>query len=205
MMTIIIAILCWQSSCPGWCCLFWQIFYMGPIQEKERLKREQAAEFAASKKGQGCADSKPAQRLAALRYWCCQGRGGRRSSRASNSGGWRRAGRSRRRCARSGWIVNTVLASSPRYPIDTPSISGSISLKGGRIDDIVLRKYRVKVDKDADEVVFFSPSGSEHPLYAEHGWSAAPGSKVKLPNAQTVWKATRGRHFEAWQSGHSEL
>src|SRR5450755_403973 len=34
-----------------------------------------------------------------------------------------------------------ALAMSPRVPIDTPSLEGSIALKGGRIDDLVLKKY----------------------------------------------------------------
>ena len=35
-----------------------------------------------------------------------------------------------------------ALADSPRLKIDTPSLRGSIALKGGRIDDLVLVKYR---------------------------------------------------------------
>src|SRR5262245_47640738 len=35
-----------------------------------------------------------------------------------------------------------ALADSPRVKIDTPSLRGSIALKGGRIDDLVLAKYR---------------------------------------------------------------
>jgi len=167
--------------------LVWQVFYMGPIQEKERLKREQAAEFATAKKGQAT----PAAPGATVGAPSAGGAGNLAAGSApvpaaQGTGGVPvvPGGVAPARADRA-----TVIASSPRYLIDTPSISGSISLKGGRIDDIVLRKYRVKVDKDADKVVFFSPSGSKDPLYAEHGWSAAPGSKVKLPNAQTLWKA----------------
>src|SRR5262245_61454100 len=35
----------------------------------------------------------------------------------------------------------TVIAASPRVKIDTPSVSGSISLTGARIDDVALVKY----------------------------------------------------------------
>src|SRR5262245_24747490 len=35
---------------------------------------------------------------------------------------------------------------SPRVGIESPSYKGSISLKGGRIDDLVLAKYREQVD-----------------------------------------------------------
>src|SRR5262245_42874106 len=39
-----------------------------------------------------------------------------------------------------------ALDASPRVGIQTPSLIGSISLKGGRIDDLVLAKYRETVD-----------------------------------------------------------
>src|SRR5688500_13155792 len=38
-----------------------------------------------------------------------------------------------------------ALARSPRVPIDTGRIHGSISLKGGRIDDVTLANYHVTV------------------------------------------------------------
>ena len=39
-----------------------------------------------------------------------------------------------------------AIASSPRVPIDTPSVKGSISLKGGRIDDVSLAQFHETVD-----------------------------------------------------------
>src|SRR5690242_13920803 len=39
-----------------------------------------------------------------------------------------------------------ALAASPRVAIDTPSLKGSIALKGGRIDDLALVKYHETVD-----------------------------------------------------------
>jgi YidC/Oxa1 family membrane protein insertase len=82
----------------------------------------------------------------------------------------------------------TALAASPRVRIDTPSVSGSIALKGARIDDLALIKYRETVDPTSPAVVLLAPSGSPHPFYAEFGWSAATGTTVKLPNSDTVWQ-----------------
>src|SRR6185437_1997977 len=81
-----------------------------------------------------------------------------------------------------------ALAASPRVPIDTPSIRGSINLKGARIDDISLVKFRETVDPKSPPVVLLSPSGSPDPFYAEFGWTGAAGSTLKLPNADTLWK-----------------
>ncbi len=53
----------------------------------------------------------------------------------------------------------TVIAASPRVKIDTPSVSGSISLIGARIDDVALVKYRETVDPKSPAIELFSPSG----------------------------------------------
>src|ERR1700730_13968256 len=39
-----------------------------------------------------------------------------------------------------------ALAASPRIRIDTPRVSGSLALLGGRIDDLALVQYRVNRD-----------------------------------------------------------
>jgi YidC/Oxa1 family membrane protein insertase len=81
-----------------------------------------------------------------------------------------------------------VIASSPRIGVETPSLQGSIALKGGRIDDLSLVKYRETVDPKSPAVDLLSPSGSPTPFYAELGWVAAPGASTKLPSADTVWR-----------------
>ncbi len=79
-----------------------------------------------------------------------------------------------------------AIASSPRVRIDSPALLGSINLKGGRIDDVVLRDYKVTVNKDSPDVELLSPSGSPDPYFTVTGWSSdQPG--VVLPNANTVW------------------
>ncbi|MGE0630648.1 MAG: membrane protein insertase YidC, partial [Hyphomicrobiaceae bacterium] len=88
---------------------------------------------------------------------------------------------------------DAALAASPRVGIETGSLRGSISLKGGRIDDLKLVKYHETVDKKSPLVTLFSPSGAPHPYYAEQGWVAGAGSKAKLPDSSTLWTAeTKG-------------
>jgi YidC/Oxa1 family membrane protein insertase len=81
-----------------------------------------------------------------------------------------------------------ALAASPRIPIATDSIQGSIDLKGGRIDDVALAKFRETVDPKSPPIVLLSPSGSPDPFYAEFGWTGTAGVNVKLPTGDTVWK-----------------
>ena len=83
---------------------------------------------------------------------------------------------------------DAALAASPRVRIETPSLSGSIALKGGRIDDLSLVKYRETVDPNSPPIILLAPSGSPNPFYAEFGWSAPSGTAVKLPGPDTVWQ-----------------
>jgi len=81
-----------------------------------------------------------------------------------------------------------ALAASPRIAIETPSLKGSIALKGGRIDDLVLMKYRDTVEPNSANVVLLTPQGSEHPYYADYGWVSA-AKDLNLPSADSVWTA----------------
>src|SRR3984957_18024255 len=83
---------------------------------------------------------------------------------------------------------DTAIASTPRVKIETPRVSGSISLRGARIDDLSLVQFRDTVDPDSPAIVLFSPSGTAAPYYSEFGWVAASGSAAKLPDQNTLWE-----------------
>ncbi|HEX6842289.1 MAG TPA: membrane protein insertase YidC [Stellaceae bacterium] len=87
---------------------------------------------------------------------------------------------------------DAVLAGSPRVAIDTPSLHGSISLIGARLDDLILPKYRETIDPHSPPIVLLSPDGSEHAYFVEHGWVTAPNSTVKAPDGTTRWTASQG-------------
>jgi YidC/Oxa1 family membrane protein insertase len=65
-----------------------------------------------------------------------------------------------------------AVALTPRVTFSTPELVGSISLKGARIDDVQLVKYRETIDPKSPPVPVLSPIGSKSPYYAEFGWSA---------------------------------
>jgi YidC/Oxa1 family membrane protein insertase len=81
-----------------------------------------------------------------------------------------------------------AIAASPRVRVETPSLSGSLSLKGARIDDLSLIKYRETVDPRSPPIVLLAPSGSPAPFYSEFGWVAETGTNVKLPGPDTLWR-----------------
>jgi len=77
-----------------------------------------------------------------------------------------------------------------RIDIETPRLSGSISLQGGRIDDLSLKDYRVSIEDDAEIVKMLSPVGEAGAYYALYGW--APGAGLApddVPGANTIWQA----------------
>src|SRR5579864_914869 len=81
-----------------------------------------------------------------------------------------------------------AIAASPRVAINTPTLRGSIDLKGGRIDDLSLEHYRETTDPNSPAIVLFSPSGAPEAFYAEFGWVAASGTTAAMPGPDTVWK-----------------
>jgi YidC/Oxa1 family membrane protein insertase len=83
---------------------------------------------------------------------------------------------------------DSAIAATPRIRIDTPRLSGSISLRGARIDDLSLVQFRETVNPASPAIVLFSPSGTAEPYYAEFGWVAASGSTVRIPDQNTLWQ-----------------
>src|SRR5262249_61348093 len=76
---------------------------------------------------------------------------------------------------------SAAIEASPRVRVESPSLTGSISLVGGRIDDLVLAKYREPVGPTSPNVLLFSPSLAPHPYYPQYGWVAATGTSPPMP------------------------
>jgi YidC/Oxa1 family membrane protein insertase len=72
--------------------------------------------------------------------------------------------------------------SGARVAIDSPLLDGSIALKGGKLDDLRLKKYHETIDPKSPEIVLLAPKNTEYPYYAEFGWIGANG-----PDDQSVW------------------
>src|ERR1700751_2505508 len=143
----------------------WQYFYNIPQMERQRAQSQTQAELA-----------KPSPSPSAVPSSSPQGGSAPVQAPATPA-------------ASSAPAVNrdTAIATNPRVKIDPPSLIGSISLKGARIDDLSLVKFRDTVDPNSPAIVLYSPSGTASPYYAEFGWVPAVNSTVRLPNQDTMW------------------
>ncbi len=82
---------------------------------------------------------------------------------------------------------------APRLTIDTPRLKGSVSLLGGRIDDLSLKGYRVSQADDAEIVRLLTPVGEPNAYYTLYGW--VPGGALEfadVPGATTEWSLASG-------------
>jgi YidC/Oxa1 family membrane protein insertase len=83
-----------------------------------------------------------------------------------------------------------ALAASPRVPVMTPALKGSISLRGARLDDLFLTQYRQTTAKTSPPVEMLRPEGAAYPWFVDFGWVGqnVPG----LPGPTTVWTLAEG-------------
>lgn len=100
-----------------------------------------------------------------------------------------------------------------RLAIESPALKGSISLAGGRIDDLELTGYHETLDDHSPYVRLLSPTAQpelkadgsavapggnltvavQKPYYAVYGWMPGPGTDPKLvPGPATLWQVESG-------------
>ncbi len=83
-------------------------------------------------------------------------------------------------------------ATAPRVRVDTPSLTGSISLHGARIDDLALKHYRQSTDPHSPLVQLLRPAGKPSAWYAQIGWLPATATEA-LPDDDAIdWTAPAG-------------
>ncbi len=86
-----------------------------------------------------------------------------------------------------------VLARTDRIPIRTPRLRGSISLVGGRLDDLDLTDYFETVEPGSPTVTLLNPAGGPDAYYAIYGWAPAGGLGFDaVPGPTTPWRLESG-------------
>ncbi|OFW82791.1 MAG: membrane protein insertase YidC [Alphaproteobacteria bacterium GWF2_58_20] len=77
----------------------------------------------------------------------------------------------------------------PRIRIETPSLTGSMTITGNQLDDLLLVRYAENIDKP-ERVRLLATRDSDRPYHVDFGFMAE-GSSQPMPDAQTPWTADR--------------
>ncbi len=141
----------------------WQYFYAGPLYQRQHQAQLQAQTEAAQQAQQAASvtGATPTEAGASLPGAAVTPGGGATES------------------------IPNALAASPRVAIDTPSVAGSIDLRGGKFDDLVLKDYRETISKESPLIRLLSPSGAPDAYWATTGFVGVAGTKT--PTLDTVW------------------
>jgi YidC/Oxa1 family membrane protein insertase len=145
----------------------WQYFYAGPMYQRERQAHPQTTE-AQVNSAEPAKEAQPGAKTPGA------------SGPAALPGGAQAAGAPE--------TIAEALAASPRVAIDAPSVAGSINLKGGLIDDLVLKDYRETIDKNSPLIRLLAPSGPPNAYFTETGF-VATADGVNIPRRDTLWTA----------------
>ena len=91
-------------------------------------------------------------------------------------------------------INNTAPAkavdTAKRIVIDAPLVRGSFSVRGARLDDVILTSYNETLDENSENIHFLKKISSDTPFFAEFGWSSSDSGQA-MPSADSLWSADR--------------
>ncbi|MEK7820679.1 MAG: membrane protein insertase YidC, partial [Pseudomonadota bacterium] len=79
----------------------------------------------------------------------------------------------------------------PRIAVETPTLKGTISLEGARLDDLVFTQYFDKPGGKGKPEPLFLPKGDKSAYYAQFGWVGADGATA--PGPDTLWTADKDK------------
>ena len=91
-------------------------------------------------------------------------------------------------------INNTAPAkavdTAKRIVIDAPLVRGSFSVRGARLDDVILTSYNETLDENSENIHFLKKISSDTPFFVEFGWSSSDLGQT-MPSADSLWSADR--------------
>ena len=78
-----------------------------------------------------------------------------------------------------------ALNEGDRIFFENENITGSISLKGGTIDDLIFKNYKIELDNE-EKVILLNPKNMKDGYYLQSGF-VTNSKNIKVPNSSTVW------------------
>ena len=77
--------------------------------------------------------------------------------------------------------------------LEQTRLEGSLSLLGGRIDDLRLLDYNVELNDPSSKETLLSPAGGPNAYYATYGWAPTNAADFEfMPSATTPWQLEAG-------------
>ena len=89
-----------------------------------------------------------------------------------------------------GAVTPKSVETAKRIAIEAPLVRGSFSLRGARLDDVILTGYKESLDGDSDNIHFLQKTSSDMPFFVEFGWSSSDANQL-MPTADSTWSADR--------------
>ncbi|MFV0625758.1 MAG: membrane protein insertase YidC [Alphaproteobacteria bacterium] len=87
--------------------------------------------------------------------------------------------------------VAQALDTDSRVSFENEAVKGTIRLKGARIDNLYLKKYKENLSPDSPDVELLFPAKTADAYYADFGWTVADNS-IQAPTSETVWNIKEG-------------
>ncbi len=104
-----------------------------------------------------------------------------------------------------------AVVDAPRVAIETPQFAGTISLQGGRIDQLSLTQYNETLAEGSPTVTLLKPEGEASAHYSTFGWAGVEGIDA-VPGPETIWTLESGDTLTpetpvtlAWDNGAGQI
>jgi YidC/Oxa1 family membrane protein insertase len=157
----------------------WQVFYMNP---KIEAQREQA-QIEATRQGQTRVDGQPSTPAGSATDGSATNN---LPSSTPATPGANIPGQSQDAAQAGSLTRGAALGQTSRLKIDTPSLGGSISLTGARLDDLLLKHYHETVSDSSPNIELLSPAQMADGQFAEIGFTGNDATGT-VPGPATVW------------------
>ncbi len=89
-------------------------------------------------------------------------------------------------------LLETALREAPRVLVDNARLTGSLDLRGARLDDLRLDDYGTTPDPASPRIRLLYPAGTATAYYAQFGWTTTE-EDVTVPGPDAEWRVVSGR------------
>lgn len=107
--------------------------------------------------------------------------------------------------------LEDALKDDKRLSFDNGAIRGTIRLKGARIDNLYLKKYKENLSPNSPDVELLYPAKTANAFYADFGWTVTD-KEIKTPTSDSLWTVKEGKELTPqspiileWENGQGVI